>query len=46
VRHEWSETQLVEFQRILGKMDFLVSYGVALRTERAFGSAGPQNSDH
>lgn len=39
VRHEWSETQLVEFQRILGKMDFLVSYGVALRTERAFGNA-------
>jgi len=39
VRHEWSETQLVEFQQILAKMDFLASYGVAIRTERAFGNA-------
>ena len=39
VRHEWSETQLVELQQILVKMDFLASYGVAIRTERAFGNA-------
>ena len=39
VLHDWSETQLVEFQQILAKMDFLASYGVATRTERAFGNA-------